>query len=97
MNQNENNTNPASTNPEENENIIFEKNGTFCRVGSDSSGILEVDLQSSKQRGTEVRCVSFAVIGFNEENQIIKSEMLLMDEQSFNKYKEFIAQLNWND
>ncbi len=96
MNQNENNG--TEQNAEIPTSSIFEENGTFCRVGSSAHGILEVDLQSIKQKGVEVRNISFAIpIGVDEDNNLIKAEMFFMDESDFTKFKTFIAKLNWND
>lgn len=75
----------------------FEENGSFCRVGSNNGGYLEVDLRVTKQRGAEERCISVSVVGFNEENQISKTEMFLLDEEAFKKLQGFIAKLSWND
>lgn len=95
---NENNTISETNVSEAKADLIFEENGTYCKLGSLESGILEVDLQSSKQRGKEVRCISFATIGFStEEDKVVQSEMLIMNEEHFNKFKAFIAKLNWND
>jgi RNA-binding protein YlmH len=78
--------------------VIFEEQGTFCRVGSELSGILEVDLQSIKQKGVEIRNISFAIpLGVDENENPVKAEMLFMDEKIFEKFKSFIAKLNWND
>jgi len=77
---------------------IFEEHGTFCRVGSVTNGILEVDLQSIKQKGVEIRNISFAIpLGTDDDNNPVKAEMLFMDEKDFEKFKAFIAKLNWND
>lgn len=76
---------------------IFEQNGTFCRVGSTDGGIIEVDLRSMKQKGKEERYVSFKVVGLDKDNNVSETEMFLLDENSFNKLKEFISKLNWND
>lgn len=78
-------------------NSVFEENGTFCRVGSTTGGILEVDLRSMKSKGVEERYISFKVMGFNEQNELVPSEMFLLDEVQFKKLKEFISNLNWND
>jgi hypothetical protein len=50
-----------------------------------------------KQRGSEERFVSFKVVGFDTQNQVSQAEMLLLDEALFNKFKEFVSKLNWND
>lgn len=109
MNQGEDNQKKFSINsadgtigfPDENQSgsiAIFEEHGTFCRVGSPANGILEVDLQSIKQKGFEIRNISFAIpLGVDENNQPVKAEMLFMDEKDFEKFKAFIAKLNWND
>ena len=82
---------------------IFEENGTFCAVGSEANGILEVDLQSIKQKGVENRSISFAIIlngatiKVDEKENPIKAEMLFRNEKDFEKFKAFIAKLNWND
>jgi len=75
----------------------FEENGTFCRVGSNSGGFLEVDLRVTKQRGAEERCISVSVLGVDEENNIGKSEMFLLNEEAFKRLQSFIARLKWND
>lgn len=109
MNQEDNNTN-FNINPEsgaigfgnEINNLssitTFEEQGTFCRVGSEMNGFLEVDLQSIKQKGVEIRNISVAIpLGLDENKQPVKAEMLFMDEEGFEKFKSFIAKLNWND
>ena len=83
---------------EDEANYTYEEHGTFCRVGSSTNGILEVDLQSLKQKGVEIRNISFAIpLGVDDDNNPVKAEMLFMDEESFNKFKNFISKLNWND
>jgi hypothetical protein len=75
----------------------YEENDSFCRVGSNNGGYLEVDLRVTKQKGQEERFISVSVVGFNEENQIAKTEMFILDEEAFKKLQGFIAKLNWND
>ena len=106
MNQGENNQKKFSIN-QENVSVdnntevqtapIFEEIGTFCRVGSTTGGIIEVDLRSMKQKGTEDRYLSFKVVGFDDKNEVSHSEMFLLNEEQFKKLKEFIIKLNWND
>ena len=92
------NINPEIDTPNFLAENIFEKNGTFCRVGSIKDGILEVDLQSLKQKGVEVRNISFAIpLGEDENGSPVKAEMLFMDESIFLEFKDFISKLNWND
>ena len=83
--------------PEQNPNSLFEEQGTFCRVSS-GNGILEVDLQSIKLKGVETRSISFAIpLGPDDAGEEMKAEMLFLNEADFNKFKEFISKLNWND
>ena len=82
---------------ESQEGLIFEQNSTYCRVGSADGGMLEIDLRSIKQKGTEERYLSLKVVGFDEQQEIATSEMMLLNEELFNKLKEFFSKLNWND
>ena len=90
---------------EENENIaalppnelIFEENKTYCRVGSTDDGTIELDLRIKKERGSEERHISFTAIGFDVNNEVVECEVKIKNEESFKKFKEFIGKLNWND
>jgi hypothetical protein len=112
MNQGENNPNKLSINSEngtigysdENKSSsLFEEHGTFCVVGSQEYGFLEVDLQSIKQKGVENRSISFAIplnpftIKVDENENPVKAEMLFKSEKDFEQFKAFISRLNWND
>lgn len=106
MNQGDNNQKKLNINPEtgevgmphdEQSFPIFEEKGTYCRIGSTSGGFLEMDLRSMKQKGSEDRFISCKVVGFDDQNQVTESEMLLLDEELFKKFKDFISKLNWND
>lgn len=77
---------------------IYEENGTYCKVGSNVAGVTEIDLQSIKERGVENRHISLTVTGFDETKEnVVKSEMLFLDEATFKKFQAFIAKLNWTD
>lgn len=77
---------------------IFEVQGSYCKLGSTDAGVLELDLQSVKERGVETRHISLSVLGFDDsKTNVVKSEMLIMDEVSWNKFKDFVSKLNWND
>ena len=92
------NQNTGQIEPEGEEgSIIFEENGTFCRVGSAEGGVIEIDLRSVKQKGTEERFISVKTNGYNEENEVVSSEVFLLNEDQFVKLKAFITKLNWND
>lgn len=114
MNQEENNQNKLKADieseivdfPFKNQSsseTVFEEHGTFCMVGSTENGMLEVDLQSIKQKGVENRSISFSIplndstIKMDGNENPVKAEMLFKDERDFGKFKAFIAQLNWND
>lgn len=86
--------------------FAFEHNGTYCRTGTLENGFIETDLQIYKEKGTETRFVSFSVLSLLDENQIeeIKKRggvanlsMIMTSEEQFNKFKQFISSLNWND
>lgn len=97
MNENENVgfiPQPDLNNPEQ----IYEENGTYCRIGSNVAGMAEVDLQSIKERGVENRHISLTVTGFDEtKSNVIRAEMLFLDEPTFKKFQDFISKLKWTD
>lgn len=81
----------------------FEQNGTYCRTGNFEHGFIETDLKIVKQKGIEERCVSFTVITqaqeaeVYEENNLILVKMEMRSEEQFNNFKNFVANLEWND
>jgi hypothetical protein len=78
--------------------VVFEENGTYCKLGSPDAGFLEIDLQSFKERGVETRHISLTVVGLDESKEnVVKSEMFILNEDSWKKFQSFIAKLNWND
>ncbi|HUS51370.1 MAG TPA: hypothetical protein VMZ91_14470 [Candidatus Paceibacterota bacterium] len=77
--------------------LIFEENKTYCRVGSTDDGTIELDLRIKKEKGAEERHISFSTIGFNSNNDIVECEVKIKNEESFKKFKAFIEKLNWND
>jgi len=77
---------------------VFEENGTYCKIGSEDAGFLEIDLQSFKERGVETRHISFSVVGLDEtKEKVVKSEMFILEETSWKNFQNFISKLNWND
>lgn len=82
------------TQPSENN---FQENGTYCKLGNEESGVLEIDLQSFKQQGKETRHISISVLGLDNQQQVSKTEMFVLDEVTWNKFKDFVSKLNWND
>lgn len=85
------------------ESYAFEQNGTYCRTGSFENGFIETDLKIVKQKGVEERCVSFTIINqaetaeVYEANNLILLKMEMRSEEQFNTFKEFVANLKWND
>jgi len=77
--------------------LIFEENKTYCRVGSTDDGTIELDLRIKKEKGSEERHISFTTIGFDGNNDIVECEVKIKNEESFNKFKAFIEKLKWND
>lgn len=92
--------------PNQDNTYAFEQNGTYCRTGTLENGFIEADLQIFKEKGVESRFVSISVIGTLDEDQIdeIKKRkglatlpMVIASEEQFNRFKEFISGLNWDD
>lgn len=85
------------------DNYAFEQNGTYCRTGSFENGFIETDLKIVKQKGVEERCVSFTIINqaevaeVYEENNLVLLKMEMRSEEQFNTFKDFVANLKWND
>lgn len=94
--------NQTQNQPEE-ETYAFEQNGTYCRTGNFENGFIETDLKIVKQKGVEERCVSFTIITqaeaaeLYEENNLILVKMEMRSEEQFNSFKNFVANLQWND
>lgn len=87
----------------ETQTYAFEQNGTYCRTGNFENGFIETDLKIVKQKGVEERCVSFTIITqaeeaeLYEENNLILIKMEMRSEEQFNNFKNFVANLQWND
>ena len=85
------------------DSYAFEQNGTYCRTGSFENGFIETDLKIVKQKGVEERCVSFTIINQSdvaevyEENNLVLLKMEMRSEEQFNTFKDFVANLKWND
>lgn len=61
------------------------------------SGVLEIDLISFRERGRESRYLSVNLIGMGQDGNQSDTTISIGNEQDFNKFKQFIANLNWND
>ena len=94
---NENNNEKLNTGTMQSPGDNFQQNGTYCKLGNEDSGLLEIDLQSFKQQGKETRHISISVVGLDNQQQINRTEMFVLDEATWNKFKDFVSKLNWND
>jgi hypothetical protein len=84
------------------ENSSTEESNTFFRIETKNadgqvSGIIEVDLISFRERGQESRFLSVNTEGADGEGNSSKTSINIDNEADFNKFKQFISQLNWND
>jgi hypothetical protein len=84
------------------DNAQTEDSNTFFRIETKNaddlvSGIIEVDLISFRERGQESRYLSVNTEGADEEGNRSTTSINIDNEADFNKFKQFISQLNWND
>ena len=84
------------------DNNPTEESNTFFRIETKNaegqvSGIIEVDLISFRERGQESRFLSVNTEGADGEGNSSKTSINIDNEADFNKFKQFISQLNWND
>jgi hypothetical protein len=61
------------------------------------SGILEIDLISFRERGTESRYLSVNLVGSGKDGNQSDTTISIDNETDFNRFKSFISNLNWND
>lgn len=61
------------------------------------SGILEIDLVSFRVKGEESRYLSINTTGASENGDQSIATLSITNETDFNRFKEFISKLNWND
>jgi hypothetical protein len=86
--------------------FAFDQVGTYCRTGTLDDGFVEVDLKAFREKGVMMRFVALSVIGVlteeqlqeaREKNGLVNVAMNISSEEQFEKFKKFIANLNWND
>lgn len=76
---------------------------TYIRVGSEEFGIIDIDLVTYRQKDEEVRYLLIESAGFSGEydeagNPVpTKTSVMIDSEEQFNKLKDFISNLDWND
>jgi len=87
------NTSPSNNNDDVNTYIRLETKNNDGQV----SGILEIDLISFRERGVESRFLQVNSVGASQNGQEGDVTIAIDNEADFNKFKEFISNLNWND
>ena len=93
---------PEQPNPQPQATQPAEDAKTYMRLETknsegQTSGILEIDLISFRERGQESRYLSINTVGAGQDGGQSDTTISIDNEQDFNKFKEFIANLNWND
>lgn len=61
------------------------------------SGVLEIDLISFRERGQESRYLSINTVGAGQDGGQSDTTISIDNEADFNRFKDFISKLNWND
>lgn len=75
---------------------------TYIKLESKSdtneiTGIFEVDLISFREKGVEDRYLTISTATSGESGQRINASFYVNNEEDFNRFKDFISNLNWND
>lgn len=73
---------------------------TYFNMGSQESGAIELDLITQRSQGNEVRFIAIKLSGYDNSTQPPTpsiTTMAIETEEDFNKLKNFISNLNWND
>lgn len=81
---------------------------TYYEGGDESSGFIEFDLQSYRQRGVEDRFLAISVVGLLDQvniddqevaaqvvNNVSRTSMRITDKNQFYALKDFFANLEW--
>jgi len=96
---------PQTTQMQQEQQVIQKPKGGggtyFTLQAKDESGsvtgVIEIDLISFRERGEESRFLSINVDGSGVNNDRSTTKMSIGSEEEFNRLKEFISQLSWND
>ena len=94
---------PTQQQPQQTQQIpdeIFQSNRTFCQLGNQREGFMEIDLKSFVEKGEETRYLSIELIGYDipegTKTPVQAScSMSISNEIQFNKFKEFVSNLTW--
>ena len=73
---------------------------TYYSAGSEDSGVMEIDLVTFRERGTETRYIGIGFSGLNVKVDPPEPQEAFYNietESEFNEFKNFITNLNWND
>jgi hypothetical protein len=75
---------------------------TYVRLETKNSegqllGVLEIDLISFRERGVESRYLSVNTVGVGQDGNQSETIISIDNEDDFNKFKNFVSNLNWND
>jgi hypothetical protein len=99
---------PGVEGPEEelksDENVarVYSDANTYMRLETktadgQTAGVFEIDLISFREKGQESRYLSVNTLGTSQEGESSNTVISINNEADFNKFKEFISNLNWND
>lgn len=74
---------------------------TYCLIGNQEEGYIEFDLVSFRQKGEERRYAHINLVGFVDTEggaeETSRAYVNLSNREDFEKFKQFISSLNWND
>ena len=82
------------------ETLMENKKKTYYSAGNEDSGIMEIDLVTFREKGSETRYIGIGFYGLNVKvDPPVKQEAFynIETEREFNELKTFITNLNWND
>jgi hypothetical protein len=103
--------NPAPVSPQQvSQDQGFYTPPTYYEGGSETSGYIEFDLQSYRQRGVEERFLNISLVGLLEElgvddqdiasaavGNVARNTMRISDRAQFDALKTFFNSLEWED
>lgn len=90
------NMQPVESNTTQNQTKTYIRLETK-NINGQTSGILEIDLISFRERGVESRYLSINAVGSGQNGAQSDTVLSIDNEADFNKFKKFISELNWND
>ena len=85
---------------QENDNTLImstTKPQTYIAIGDITSGLLEIDLVTLRQKNDEIRYLALSFSGTNAKTEKEQESFInIENEEQFNALKKFFAQLDWN-